>query len=200
MYRDHGPGSEHPLSASFTSAGQSAQLVGSGGIEVAGRKAAATRHASASLPTGLPHGAPKMRRGMGAPRGFDWLRSTRSEVIRVCVASEVHCQGYCYAYVSPSKGFTITSAGRSGSPVLRAPANPAARQRRSCRTWCKPLSGTVPVSRYRPATDRRRPSRCGGRARSRSRSAVAGSPRGALTKRLVMNLPAASVSPCAPNL
>jgi hypothetical protein len=198
VYRDHGPGSEHPLSASFTSAGQSAQLVGSGGIEVAGRKAAATRHASASLPTGLPHGLPRC--GEVWALREDCEAYTRSKVTGCALPAKFNIKVICYAYVSPSKGFTITSAGRSGSPVLRAPANPAARQRRSCRTWCKPLSGTVPVSRYRPATDRRRPSRCGGRARSRSRSAVAGSPRGALTKRLVMNLPAASVSPCAPNL
>jgi hypothetical protein len=67
------------------------------------------------------------------------------------------------------------NASPSGSPAPIGPANSAARPRLSCRTRCRRPWGTGPAMQYRPAIDRYRPPRCGGKVRWSNRSAIAGS-------------------------
>jgi hypothetical protein len=83
-----------------------------GGIGVAGRKAAATRHLSASPPTGLPHGAPNAAKGMGAPRGFDGspgLYAARAAPWQALPA-KFAIKVICYALREPVEGAFIATA------------------------------------------------------------------------------------------
>jgi hypothetical protein len=135
----------------------------------------ATRHTSAPLPTGLPHGLPR--------RGEVWaLREdsigceayTRSDVIRLCAASKVQYQGYLLCLREPVEE-VVANASPSGAPVPIGLASSAARPRRSFRIWCRRPSGVGPGSPYRPATDRRRPLRCDGKAIDQQPPASVGS-------------------------
>jgi hypothetical protein len=76
---------------------------------------------------------------------------------------------------APSRfcGGIISTARRSGSPLGDVLSNPAARPHVSSRISCRPPCGTDPGQRFRPASDRRRPPRCGGIGRWRNRSAGA---------------------------
>ena len=70
------------------------------GIEVAGRKAAATRHTCASLPTGLPHGLPRC--GEVWALREDCEAYTRSKVIGCALPAKFTIKVICYSYSRPA--------------------------------------------------------------------------------------------------
>jgi hypothetical protein len=93
------------------------------------------------------------------------------------------------------------TARRSGSPPSVAASNPAARRADNPAPSAQ-LSGTDPEPPYHPASDRRRPSRYGGKARWSNRSAGAGTRasvgiRSKLRRRIVVGIAVAhQAAPC----